>query len=96
MGNLFSYPNQPGHKAHETSAAAAADMAVRAPTLRSRVLELLRRADMTADECATALGASILSVRPRLSELEAKGLILETAVRRPNASGKMAIVWRAA
>jgi predicted ArsR family transcriptional regulator len=48
----------------------------------------------TADEIATELGESVLSVRPRVSELRALGEIEETGERRVNESGRRAIVWR--
>lgn len=48
-----------------------------------------------ADECAAALRADVLSVRPRLSELVSMDLIEDTGERRPNhRSGKPATVWR--
>jgi hypothetical protein len=33
------------------------------------------------------------SVQPRLSELKAKGLVVDSGVRRRNSTGKNAIVW---
>mgnify|MGYP000322982922 CR=1 FL=1 len=53
-------------------------------------------AGLTADECAAVLGESVLSIRPRFSELLGAGLIRETGQRRRNASGKMADVLVAA
>ncbi len=47
----------------------------------------------TADEVAYALKYSILTVRPRVSELYKLGLIVDSGLRRKNASGKNAIVW---
>jgi hypothetical protein len=49
---------------------------------------------MTADEIAAQLGCSILSVRPRVSELNVGGEIEQTGARRKNASGMTATVWR--
>lgn len=37
---------------------------------------------LTADEIAERLGVSILSVRPRITELKRGGLILDTGIRR--------------
>jgi predicted ArsR family transcriptional regulator len=50
----------------------------------------------TADEIAAALGRSQFTVRPRCSELLARGLIRDSGVRRENLSGRSAIVWVAA
>lgn len=93
---LDIYPHAPGFKRQGTSAEAAKAVKSRAATLRDEVLQVLARAALTADEVAERLGESVLSVRPRLSELSARGLIAETGARRQNASGKMASVWRAA
>jgi hypothetical protein len=48
---------------------------------------------MTADELAGRLGESILTVRPRVSELRAARLIEATTERHRNESGHAAIVW---
>lgn len=93
-----AYPVAPGFKERGgTSEAAATKVASRAQILRVRVLEALGRAgNMTADEVADMLGESVLSTRPRFSELAADGAILKTDARRPNASGHNAIVWKLA
>jgi hypothetical protein len=87
------YPSAPGHRDTDTSREAAKDMASRVTGLRLAVLGALAQ-DRTADECAAVLGESVLAVRPRTTELKRLGLITDTGERRPNASGKRAIVWR--
>ena len=79
----------------ETSQAAAESMAAQAPHLRVKVLEAIRAAKdgLTADEVAAKLDLSILSVRPRVTELRKGGLIIQSCERRPNASGRSATVW---
>lgn len=94
--SLDIYPHAPGFKKDGTSAEAAHSMKSRAATLRDEVLRVLSFKALTADEVARILDESILSVRPRLSELAARGLIVETGARRKNDSGKLAAVWRAA
>jgi hypothetical protein len=64
--------------------------------LRAEVLQYFRdhREGATADEVAYALKESILAVRPRVCELHKMGKIADSGVRRENASGRSAIVWR--
>lgn len=88
------YPNQAGYKRPGTSKDAAAK--VRAPTLRDQVLATLKLYDLglTADQCAYYMGVSILSIRPRFSELLRLGLIFDAGITRKNDSGVQATVWR--
>ncbi len=92
------YPQSPGWKAEETETSREAARSVETPakTLRRKCHEALKGAAMTADEVAELLGASVLSVRPRVSELKAQGKVEATDKRRCNVSGKTAVVWRAA
>jgi hypothetical protein len=89
------YPDAAGWKEPTTSQAAAAS--VDASHLRAVVRECLAmHGALTADECAARLGLSVLTIRPRFSELRAKGEITDTGIRHFNRSGKRAIVWRRA
>lgn len=87
------YPSAPGFKRQKTSRDAARAIAPVAGSIRDRVLAEIARRPGTADEIAERLGIDRLSVRLRTSELEALNLIRDTGARRPNASGKQAIVW---
>lgn len=94
MSDLFRYPRTPGARGTDTSRAAADVAAETAPLLRARALAVLERSrGMTADEVAGRLGISILSIRPRLTELSRLGKVRDSGSRRRNASGRMAIVW---
>ena len=94
MTDLFSYPASPGFKERGgTSEQAANAMHGSARILRDRVFAALAKKQMTADECAAALKESILSIRPRLSELAKDNMIRRTGERRKNASGMSAHVW---
>jgi predicted ArsR family transcriptional regulator len=88
------YPKSPGFKEHETSKQAAEAMQSSAPRLRERVLACLRRGAMTPDEVADRMGMSVLSIRPRFTELARLGRIIDTGHRRANTSGRQAKVWR--
>jgi hypothetical protein len=92
-----SYPLAPGFKdSGSTSQQAAQATTSSAEYLRRRVLDRIRQSPCTADECASALDESILSVRPRVSELRALAKITDSGLRRKNQSGHTAIVWRTA
>ncbi len=94
MTDLFHYPAAPGAQDRDTSRAAAAAIAPTAARLRERVLTLFERSKgLTADEAAGRLGLSILSVRPRVTELARAGKLRDSGVRRKNGSGRSAIVW---
>jgi hypothetical protein len=96
MTDLFAYPRVPGAQDRDTSHAAADAIAECAPQLRARALAVLERSNgLTADEVAGRLGLSILSIRPRCTELARLGKIRDSGHRRANASGKKAIVWAA-
>ena len=94
MTDLFNYPHQPGSKARDTSREAADFMAGFASQLRARALAILESSNgLTADEVAGRLGLSILSIRPRITELTKLGKVRDSGQRRRNASGRSAIVW---
>jgi len=90
-----TYPEHPGAKVSGTSQDAADNMAEIAPTLRDQVLWLVfLSGGITTDEAADRLNVSVLSVRPRFSELRMMGKIEQTGERRTNTSGMTANVWR--
>ena len=91
----LTYPHSPGFKAAGPSEQAAAAVAKTANTLRDHVRNTIASAPagLTADEVATKLNRSILSVRPRVAELHRLGEIRQTGTRGKNASGMTASVW---
>ena len=93
--DLLTYPSAPGFKEPTTSREAAVAMKPKAATLRAGVMACLRANPdgLTADECAEKMGESVLSVRPRVTELKEIGAIVATGTKRENASGLMAKVW---
>ena len=89
------YPKSPGFKTGGTSQEAARKFKAHAYALSAHVLVEIIAAPSTADEVASKLGQNVLAVRPRLSELFAQGKIERVPnVRRKNASGMSAAVWR--
>lgn len=93
--SLPSYPQTPGFKEQAgTSQEAAEATDPRVEDLKDQILgSLSGLGPGTADEVATRLGFSILSIRPRFSELKVERLIRKTTTRRKNASGHTAVVW---
>lgn len=85
------YPQSPGFRNTDTSFEAAAS--INASGLRAKVLRVVAQAPCTADEAASILDIDRLAIRPRLTELKALGKVRDTGERRPNASGRSAIVW---
>ena len=90
-----AYPHAPGAKARETSFEAAHSIKPATDRLRRLTLDALRQRPMTADEVAAYLGIDKGSIRPRVTELGKQGKVVETGLRRANASGRSAMVWRA-
>lgn len=92
---MSSYPESPGFKADGPSAEAAEAISGRARTIRVEVLRTLIRnvGGMTADQIASDLQMSVLTVRPRVSELHRAGMIRKTDRRGKNESGMSATVW---
>ena len=94
--DLFeTYPAIPGWKGQGTSREAAEGIAPRAPTIRERVLASIRHRPATPEQVADRIGEPVMNVRPRCSELSAKGLIVATEIRGKAMGGRKAVVWRA-
>ena len=98
IAEQLGYFDAPGDKVSGPSQLAAQTVATTAKRLHAAVLEKFKRnpAGLTADEIATSLNCSVLSVRPRVSELNRLGMIEQTGSRRKNESGMTATVWRIA
>jgi hypothetical protein len=96
---MSTFPDAPGNRNVETSIAAANALARKLGRLQLMALDAIREAGWlghTADELAERLGMDRWSIQPRTSELKRKGLVRDSGQRRPNATGKLAIVWIAA
>jgi hypothetical protein len=80
------YPESPGSKAPGTSQEAAAAIAPSVKRCHGIILQELASAGdrgLTADEVAKLIERSPFFVRPRFSELRAKGAIVPVGIRRP-------------
>jgi predicted ArsR family transcriptional regulator len=92
----YHYPGTPGFKerggASQDAALASREHASR---LRPLILRALADKDMlSTDQAAEVLAETVLSVRPRFSELKEAGLVEKTPFRVKNNSGHTATVWR--
>ena len=93
---MSTYPDAPGHRNVDTSIAAADAIAPKLGRLQQMAETTIRDAGLsglTADELAAQLGMDRWSIQPRTTELKRKGIIRDSGQRRPNATGKQAIVW---
>lgn len=88
------YPHRAGWKKRNTARSAARSADQRKHSLQHAIITALRAmGPMTTDECAARLGEGVLTVRPRFSELSKQQKVSDSGERRPNASGRTAIVW---
>ncbi len=91
------YPFRPGFKKSGTSRAAARAISIYAETKRHDVLTAFVAAGeegLTPDGCAKELNLSVLTTRPRCTELLTAGLLIPTGERRQNQSGMSAAVLK--
>lgn len=94
---LDVYPNHPGYKVAGPSKEAASKVAPKAPNLRDQAVAIFKqhhRLGLTADELAFLLNASVLSIRPRLTELVHMNVIEDSGERRKNSFKSNVTVWR--
>lgn len=97
--DIFTYPMRAGFKANGTSrdAADAIEVSGKAGSLIDAVTDWFNAGNEgTADECAAALCEDINNIRPRLSQLRGRELLVDTGTRRRATGGRMATVWRLA
>ena len=89
------YPDAPGFKAPGPSEDAANAIAGTGRNLRDQVREVIANSPsgITADDVARKLNRSILSIRPRVSELRRLGEIRQSGARGKNESGMTASIW---
>lgn len=96
--DLMTYRDLPGFKGEaETGRDAAADIAPKLGRLQRMVRDAVTNRGsqgLTPEEAADILGLDRVSVQPRLSELKAKGVVVDSGLRRTNPSSlKRAVVW---
>jgi hypothetical protein len=93
---MKTYPESPGHRGVDTSIEAAQALAPKLGRLQRMAMKAIHDAGdtgLTADELAARLKMTRYAIQPRTSELKCKSIIRDSGLRRPNESGKNAIVW---
>ena len=86
----------PGYKEHSTSKEAATKVASRSRKLREKTLDAIKRKHSygaTPEEVSEILNESILSIRPRFTELKIMEWIFDSGERRRNAFNSNTKVW---
>jgi predicted ArsR family transcriptional regulator len=92
---MSRYPHMPGHKGDGgTSRAAAEAYAPQVKGRRAQVLDGLKAGPATAEQIGERIGLHWYLTRPRLSELKAMGLVIETGAHGQGALGGVVSVWR--
>lgn len=96
MCNGLAYPHAAGHKGTiETGKLAADAFRSKLAPRRAEVIEHLRQnGPATAEDIAEATGRHWYVVRPRISELKALGLVIDTGLRRETPLGGFTAVVR--
>ena len=89
-----TYPHTPGFKDNGTGKEAALAYAPKVGRRRAQVLAGLESGPATAEQIAKRIDLHWYLTRPRLSELKALGLVVETGERGAGALGGRVNVWR--
>jgi len=91
------YPYKAGHRGVRTSIISANDTNKRLSRLKKQVLIELGKVypkGLSTSQLADKTKISLLTVRPRTTELKLQGLIIDTEKDRKNDNGKPEIVYK--
>lgn len=94
--NYQPYGGHPPSVPRETSIAAAISIEGSTPTLRAKVLQVIRDAGMlglTDEQIQMSALMPANTERPRRRELELAGLIRDSGMKAKTVSGRNAVVW---
>jgi len=96
LKNKSKYPYKAGHRGVRTSIIAANDTNQKLGRLHKQVLVELAKnpKGLTGSELSDKTGVSILTIRPRTTELKAQGLILDSEKSKKNDNGKPEIIYK--
>ena len=90
------YPYQAGHRGHRNSITSANDTNKRLSRLHKQILiELYKHPKgLTGSELSDLTGVTILTIRPRTSELKLLNLIVDTEKNKNNDGGKPESIYK--
>ena len=99
MQNEFDfdkYPHKAGHRGHRNSIISANETNKKLSRLKKQILiELYKNPKgLIGSELSDILKVSILTIRPRTTELKAQGLILDSEKSKKNDNGKPEIIYK--
>lgn len=94
--NKEQYPYKAGHRGVRTSISAANETNKKISRLHKQVLlELARNPKgLTGSELSNLTKVSILTIRPRTTELKLQGLIIDSESTKKNENGKPEIIYK--
>ena len=95
--NKDKYPYKAGHRGVRTSIISANDTNKRLSRLKKQVLIELGKVypkGLSTSQLADKTKITLLTVRPRTTELKLQGLIIDTEKDRKNDNGKPEIVYK--
>ena len=85
-----------GFQKRETSFHTAVKQKDKKRHVHDAIIAIIRRSltPVSADDLAAAMGQSVISIRPRVSELATSGRIVDSGSRGETALGRPCILWR--
>lgn len=98
--DLLEWPGDPGPNVHknakDTEIAAAEQIAPKVTGLRLRALQVIQMAGqgLSSEQVVQRVGAYEYSVRPRVTELQRMGLVVDSGERTANSRGRQEVVWK--
>ena len=92
----MTYPKRAGYKKLGTSSEAAKAMNPVLNQLQSQVLQAIRSSEngLSSDGVVNATGIPDYTAKPRISELIAHGLVVNSGKREVNSKGKNITIWK--
>ena len=91
-----NYPYQAGHRGHRNSITSANEINKKLKRLHKKILiELYKNPKgLIGSELSNILKVSILTIRPRTTELKLQGLIIDTEKNKNNEGGKPESIYK--